>query len=493
MSAFSQARTRCLSAVFLLGLTTSCIAPGPLGAQAGESLRGMWRGDLVTPAGPLTLILTLDGETSGTIGVPDRGVTGIPVTDATVAEDGSLSFRVPADAAAFEGRLVGGDRIEGGWIQAGQRIELAFERAGEVGDPVPVRSRPQTPERPFPYDEEEVVVASSERLACTLTRPIGSSDPVPGAVLLTVAGANDRDQTHSGHKPFLVLADHLTRHGMAVLRCDDRGVGGSTGDLTDATLDDLVDDALAQVRYLAGEGGIGPVGVIGNSEGSVVGSLAAARAPDEVSFAVLLGGVGVRGASVIRERLLAQARAAGLSEETARDRLAPFDSLTVVVSAAGGVGAAELERSRPDLYSRLVAIAREAGTADPFLPADLEDRVALLAGAWYHAQLTLDGGAVLEQVRVPVLALTGSKDRVNLPDQNLPAIRAALQRAGNPDYRVAEVPDLNHVFQTAVEGGMAEYGRLEESFSPSALDIISEWILARFGQHDEDPRNRGVP
>jgi pimeloyl-ACP methyl ester carboxylesterase len=150
------------------------------------------------------------------------------------------------------------------------------------------------------------------------------------------------------------------------------------------------------------------------------------------------------------------------------------------VTAAGGVGADQLERSRPDLYSRLLAIAREVGATDPFLPRDLDERVTLLAGPWYHAQLTLDGAAVLERVRVPVLALTGSKDRVNLPGQNLPAMRLALERAGNPDYQVSEVPELNHVFQTAVEGGIAEYGRLEESFSPQALEIIADWILARF-------------
>ena len=110
------------------------------------------------------------------------------------------------------------------------------------------------------------------------------------------------------------------------------------------------------------------------------------------------------------------------------------------------------------------------------------DRLALFAGPWYYAQLTLDGGAILSRVRVPVLALTGSKDRTNFPDQNLPAIQSALERAGNTDFQVLEVPGLNHVFQTAILGGVAEYGRLEDSFSTLALDLISQWILVPRGR-----------
>ncbi|MDX1394987.1 MAG: alpha/beta hydrolase [Gemmatimonadota bacterium] len=484
MNANLRALARRAPALATLWTLTIVASHHRVAAQSDHALSGSWRGDLVTPVGPLTLVLTLDGGATGAISAPDRGVSGIPVADVTLGEDGAVTFGVPADAASFEGRLAAEDRLVGEWIQAGQRIEITFERVGDVDAEVVVRPRRQTPRPPFPYEVEEVAVAAGVRLACTLTRPArgGPDDrPTPGAVLLTVAGPNDRDQTHSGHKPYLVLADHLTRSGVAVLRCDDRGVGGSGGSLLDSTMDDLVADALALVRYLAGRDDVGPVGVIGNSEGSVVGSIAAARAPDEVAFAVLLGGVGVRGAEVIRERLLAQVRATGEPEDVAQARLAPFDSLIVVVTTAGGVGATRLAESNPELYTRLVAIARDAGANDPFLPADLDERVALLAGPWYHAQLTLDGGAVLERVRVPVLALTGSKDRVNLPDQNLPAIRVALERAGNPDFEVSEVEGLNHLFQTAEEGGLAEYGRLEESFSPAALEIITRWILARFG------------
>ncbi len=314
-----------------------------------------------------------------------------------------------------------------------------------------------------------------------MTTPRVARGEVPGVVLLTVAGANDRDQTHSGHKPYMVLADGLTRRGVAVLRCDDRGVGTSGGDLTAVAMSDLVGDALAMVRHLGRSEDVGPVGIIGNSEGSVVGAMAAAASPADVAFVVLLGGVGVRGADVIRTRLVAQAEAAGSSPADAEAAMAPFDELVEVVSSSGGIGAARLRAEQPNVYARLEAVAARAGERDPFLPRDLEQRVALFAGPWYHAQITLDGGMVLEDVEVPVLALTGTKDRTNLPEQNLPAIRAALERGGNPDFQVSEIADLNHVFQTAVEGGLAEYGRLEESFSPVAMELIGTWILERFG------------
>jgi pimeloyl-ACP methyl ester carboxylesterase len=452
--------------------------PASLGAQ--ETVAGTWRGDLPTPAGALTLVISLEGS-GGSVSVPSRNVEGIPVTDLALSGDGSLSFQVPADRAAFEGRLTSTDTIAGEWVQAGQRIPLELTRIGDAGAVPAARVRSQTPLPPFPYSVEEVTLAAEERLGCTLTRPHESFGAVPGVVLLTVAGANDRDQTHSGHKPFMVLADYLTRSGMAVLRCDDRGVGGSTGEVTSAMLDDLVADALVMVRDLRARPGVGAVGIIGNSEGSVVASLAAGRTRDEVQFIVLLGGVGVRGADVIRERLRRQALDAGSTPEQADEALVSFDALTAAVLDGEGVGVDRLREARPDVYDRLVEIARTAGARDPFLPQNVDDRVALFAGSWYYSQLSLDGGATLESVQVPVLALTGSKDRTNLPEQNLPAIRAALTRAGNPDAEVTEVPDLNHVFQTAVVGGMAEYGRLEESFSPLALQIISRWIERRFG------------
>jgi pimeloyl-ACP methyl ester carboxylesterase len=350
--------------------------------------------------------------------------------------------------------------------------------------PIPgeaVQTRDQTPRPPFPYEVEEVEVVTSETLACTLTTPIGGDD-LPGVVLQTVAGANDRDQTHAGHKPYLVLADHLTRAGIATLRCDDRGVGGSSGDVTASKIQDLAGDAMAMVDRLSGVPRVSAVGVIGNSEGSVTGAIAAASGGN-ARFLVMLGGVGVKGSQLIRYRQEAAGRANGLDESAIASALEPFDQIVAWVEEVGGVGLEVARQTHPDLVRDALALLTSGRVPrDPMLPSDPEAQLALFLGPWYHAQVTLDAPAILREVRVPTLALTGSLDKVNLPDQNLPAIGAALEAAGNPDVTTMEVPGLNHVFQTASTGSMLEYATLAESFSPMALDLITDWILERFGQ-----------
>lgn len=352
-------------------------------------------------------------------------------------------------------------------------------------------ARPQTPRPPLPYAVEEVTVEGGVDLACTVTAPAEGGSR-PGAVLLTVAGPNDRDQSHVGHRPYAVLADHLTRAGVVVLRCDDRGVGGSGGSIYAADFVDLADDALAGVDYLRGRPGVddGAVGIIGNSEGAAVGSLAAARSP-AVAWLVLLGGPGVRGSEVIRRRRQTQLEAGGAAPAEIRDALAPFDRMVDLVETAGGVGLEGARADSPETVRALDRVLDEAGVAsDPFLPSDPEARLELLLSPWYHAQLTFDAPAVLREVGVPVLALTGSLDRVNLPGQNLPAIQEALLVGGNPDHTVALLPSLNHVFQTAERGGPREYARLSESFAPLALRTISHWVLLRFGSFGSEAASR---
>ena len=184
------------------------------------------------------------------------------------------------------------DRIESRILAFMALMAAGAGSAAAQGVQAPIRN--QTPDQPLPYPTAEVVVEAGAELSCTISLPKGVGDgAAPGAVLLTVAGANDRDQTHSGHRPYLVLADHLARNGIASIRCDDRGVGGSTGSLSDASMEDLRDDALAMHARLSSESGIGAVGFIGNSEGSVVGAMAASEAGEEAAFVILLGGVGV--------------------------------------------------------------------------------------------------------------------------------------------------------------------------------------------------------
>ncbi len=463
-----------VTVIFFVAASTTLIAE--LNQMAGN-----WHGELTTPYGELSLILTIEESSSGSLAVPSKGLSGLSVSDLKLTKNNLFGFKFPIDHAAFEGVLVSKDQIKGIWTQGEFQFPLIFTRANEEIKVSNLNSRKQTPIPPFPYIVKDLNVVGSERLACTLTRPENAKQVVPGAILLTVAGKNDRDQTHSSHKPYMVLADHLTRSGIAVLRCDDRGVGGSSGELKSSSIEDLASDALSMVQFLSNLKGIGAVGLIGNSEGAVVASLAATKKATDVAFVILLGGVGVSGAEVIKERILSYKRDTGESENAINKHSAMFDELVKIVNDAGGIGVEKLAKSKPALYQKLSKITKIAGAKDPLLPTDFNQRLKLFASPWYYSQLTLNGGNILKYLNnVPVLALTGSKDKTNLPKQNLPAIKKALDLAGNKDFNVTEIPNLNHLFQTALIGGLAEYSFLEESFSPVALKIITKWITQRF-------------
>ena len=333
----------------------------------------------------------------------------------------------------------------------------------------PQNPRPQNPQPPFPYEAIEVSYenrAGGVKLAGTLTDPRGIG-PFPAAVLISGSGPQDRDETILGHKPFLVIADYLTRMGIAVLRVDDRGVGGSTGSSTQPTIQDQAGDVVAGVEYLKGRPEIDGrhVGVIGHSLGGVIGPLAASRSRS-ISFVVMLAGSGVAGAQVLRMQEEMILRSAGADEATiARNRSAADAILTVI-------------QSESDPKAALVKIrTRLAAIKSPMTDEAIEAQIAAIKAPETQSMLNYDPAEALRTLKIPVLALIGSKDVQVPPQQNLPAIRAALKAAGNTDFTVSEVPGLNHLFQKCVHCTISEYGVLEETFSPVALGIMGGWLM----------------
>ncbi|HKV08257.1 MAG TPA: alpha/beta fold hydrolase [Thermoanaerobaculia bacterium] len=444
-----------------------------VGLWAEPPAVGIWRGTLEVPGSSLELVVKIAGDLSGKLDIPGKWLADLPL-DGVMAEGNRLRFELKADGSVFEGRVEGG-RVVGEWRQAGLVIPLALERLEKAPEP---RLRPQTPRPPFPYRVEEVVIERpGVRLVGTLTLPAGTG-PFPAAVLLSVAGANDRDQTHSGHKPFFVLADFLARRGFAILRLDDRGVGGSTGDLLQSTYPDLAEDAWAAAEALRRRPEIDPrrVGLIGNSEGTAIAALAASRHP-EVAFVMMLGGLGLSGTELIEAQAARLARIQGYSEEEIRQGLDRMGRLfRILLEETDDAKAAE----------RIRALMREPGgrplplAANLAAPGDPEAWIRVYLSPWYRSQLRNDPREALQNVRCPVLALTGSLDPVAPAAAHLPAILTALLAGGNPDVTVSELPGINHLFQTARTGLPAEYGLLEESFSPRALVEIGAWLAVRF-------------
>ena len=250
---------------WLIVVLLGALAPAVAAAQA--EVVGTWHGSLEVPGASLPLVFHItetDGSLSATMDSPAQGATGIPV-DTVTFEDGHVSLSINAIAGGYEGDLVN-DTLTGAWSQSGMSFDLTLER-GEEGEVV--MNRPQEPKPPFPYAVEEVRIASSAAgvtLAGTLTLPDADA-PAPVVVLISGSGPQDRDEALMGHRPFLVLADHLTRHGVAVLRFDDRGIGESTGSFATATSVDFADDVVSVVEFLDGRSDVGPIGLIGHSEG----------------------------------------------------------------------------------------------------------------------------------------------------------------------------------------------------------------------------------
>ena len=445
----------------------------------GKGLSGHWQGSLrPTPVIELRLALEIanpDAEKlEGVLISLDQGDARIPIT-ALTEQNGIVRLETKSIGGVFDGKLNSdGSEIAGEWRQGGGPIPLVFKRLARAMS----LNRPQEPKRPFPYAEEEVVVENKTAgvtLAGTLTLPAGAG-PHPAVVLITGSGPQDRDEAVMGHRPFLVLADHLTRQGIAVLRCDDRGFGKSTGSFAKAIDADFVEDTLAAVAYLRTRKEIDPrrIGLVGHSEGGIVAPRAAAKSP-EVAFIVLLAGVGVP----MEEILLRQARdislAMGMGEDLIARNAATQRELFRILQSEKDPAKAE-EAIRKILREKMAAMTDEQRKALGMSDAMMEGQIKMMRSPWFRDILSYDPRATLRAVKCPVLAINGEKDLQVAAQENLPAIREALVAGGNQRVKAVELPGLNHLFQTCETGAPTEYNQIEETFNPAALRLISDWI-----------------
>jgi uncharacterized protein len=407
---------------------------------------------------------------------PDQGSNGLPISSLRIVGD-SLWFSMLYINGSFIGSL-NGDSLIGQWSQGGGTLDL---RLGRRDSTVSTR-RPQEPVPPFPYRSTDVTYSNpvdQTRFAGTLTMPEGTG-PFPAVLLITGSGAQDRNESLMGHKPFMVLADYLTRRGIAVLRVDDRGVGGSGGNTLTSTIADNAGDALAGVQFLKGQAGIDQsrLGLVGHSEGGWVAPLAASRSRD-IAFVVLIAGPAVTGAAIrdAQDSLLALAGGFSLKQISASRRIRtalheallsePNDSLALLKMVSAVTSA--YNALPPDLRA-----AVDSGGPRPDSAA-LVNSVRIAATPWYRYLLTFDPVPYLRQLRIPTLAIFGEKDLQVPPSQSEPVMRRVLRENRQASIRV--FPGLNHLFQHAGTGSMAEYGQISETFAEEALKAIAEFVL----------------
>jgi uncharacterized protein len=423
----------------------------------------------------LRLATTETGEILGKLDSLDEGFKGLKLSAITL-DKARLAFELKMSAAKYEGKLnKEGTESVGTWSQRGVKIPLTFTKTEK---PMAVL-RPQTPKPPYPYKVEDVTYRNERAnviLAGTVTSPAGKG-PFPAVILISGSGAQDRDETILQHKPFLVLADHLTRRGIAVLRVDDRGVGRSTGNVATSTSEDFASDVLAGIAFLKSRDDVDPkrIGLIGHSEGGLIAPMVASRSTD-VAFISMLAGTGLPGEQImyLQGRLIGKALGAD-EKELVKQREIQQRLFDIIKSETDTEKAHNrLLESTKKMLGDLPEDERKQAKD---MEALLDSQVKGLDSPWFRFFLTFDPRPTLAKVRCPVLALNGEKDLQVPAKENLQEIRHALERGGNTQATVKALPSLNHLFQTCKTGAVSEYGEIEETFAPVALQSISDWII----------------
>ncbi len=457
-------------------------------ADAPVTINGkeqVWEGKLSVGAGmQLRLVFHLlkddAGKYTGTFDSPDQAAKSLKLDSVTV-EKRKMIFEAKALGAKYEGKVdQSGTEAVGEWSQGEAKIPLTIKLVANATE----AKRPQTPKPPFPYKNEFVSYsnkAGKVNLAGTLTIPQGKG-PFPAAIMISGSGSQDRDETLFEHKPFMLIADTLTRRGVAVLRLDDRGVGGSTGTPATSTTDDYAGDVLAGVQYLKTRPEINgkKIGLIGHSEGGVIAPIVATRSTD-VAFIVMMAGTGLPGDEIIYLQGGLIAKSLGAAEpllgwnKKAQKRLV------------------EIVKSEPDnakAHAKLTAAVKDLVAEHPdqkpktreVVGEVLAAQLKTLESPWFRYFLTFDPRPTLQKVKCPVLALVGEKDLQVPPQENLTEIERALKKGGNTRVTVKELTGLNHLFQTCQAGSPSEYARIEETVSPLALKAIGDWVTEQVGK-----------
>jgi len=432
----------------------------------------MWSGKLDISSTKLEIIFEVwtdeNGKPIAVMDVPMQGAKDIQTT-VLKAEPDSLVLSVPMIRGTFKGEFLNDSTIQGEWKQSGMSFSLILAKTK-----VPTElKRPQTPKRPFPYIEEEVVYENKTagiKLAGTFTFP-QNGENLPVVILITGSGSQDRDETIFEHRPFLVIADFLTRNGFAVLRVDDRGVGGSEGNTSKATSEDFAGDVMAGIEFLKTRKEIDPskIGLIGHSEGGLIAPMVATKSKD-VAFIVLMAGPGIIGEQILYEQGKLIYKTAGMTDEQVQQNQKLQETIfNIIKTETDSVKRIDrLQKTMSnDQYSML--------TDDQKIAVD--NQIKTVDNEWFKFFLNYDPYPTLVKLKCPVLAINGEKDLQVPPNENLAAIEKALNEGGNKNFKTMKLPGLNHLFQTCETGAIAEYMQIEETISPTVLEILQDWIL----------------
>jgi pimeloyl-ACP methyl ester carboxylesterase len=462
-----------LNGILIIILLTSQI----FGQQ--KDLSGSWSGKLELPNSmKLTVVFHLERDSNGmytaTMDSPDQGAKGIPTESTTIMED-SILIKIPAVKGFYKGKIFTDSmQIDGKWKQSGMTLNLIIKKVDKIEE----ANRPQEPKEPYPYKSEDVTFENkidSVTLAGTLTLP-DSGENFPAVVLITGSGAQNRNEELLGHKPFLVIADYLTRNGFAVLRYDDRGYAKSTGNFASATTEDFVIDALAAVEYLKGRSEIdhSKIGLMGHSEGGLIAPMAAVKSSD-VAFIIMLAGPGLPGDSILILQSELIQKVMGNNYEDIQKSLSINRKIFSLIKNSNDDENLKKQINEV-LNSEISKMTDEEKSKMGDTEAYVNQQIKTLTSPWFKYFVKYDPRPTLEKVKCPVLAIDGENDLQVPAKQNLASIESVLKKGGNENFETVLLPGLNHLFQTSKTGAVSEYGTIEETIAPKALVTILVWL-----------------
>ena len=440
------------------------------GSVIAQSITGDWYGSLNVQGMNMKLvfhILATDDGYSATFDSPSQGAAGIPFTSAIRSEN-TITLSANNIAATYTATIEN-ETLNGIWKQGVNELELKMSRTDHDSNGP---NRPQEPKGELPYKSEDLFFdnyPADITLAGTLTIPEGNG-PFPAVILISGSGPQDRNEYFMSHRPFLVIADYLTRQGIAVLRYDDRGFGVSTGDHGSATSVDFADDAASAVAYLKTRDEIDNehIGLAGHSEGGLIAPIVAADNAD-VSFIILLAGPGVSGVEIQKQQIESFAPMMGLTPEQIEEEKGNIEQIAALVRETD-LGE-ELNQKITEFF------LSKMPEGDAFMGMNKEEFISQklreLNRPWYKYFIDHDPAEFLKEVNVPILAINGSRD-VQVSPQNLEYIREATSH--NSQVTITEYPGMNHLFQNCTTCMMSEYPNIEITISPIVLEDMSQWL-----------------
>ncbi len=442
-------------------------------AQEIEAILGEWNGTLNVQGTKLPLVLKIsesEGKLTGTLDSPAQNAYGIQITRIMFSND-SLEFSVDVANISYKGVLEE-HKFKGKFKQGMFTTDLNLQREKQE---IKASKRPQEPKKPYPYNEEEVAFFNEEdqvHLAGTFTYPKGEGK-FPAVILISGSGAQDRNSEILGHKPFLVIADYLTRKGVAVLRYDDRGTADSQGDFGGATSNDFANDASAAIEFLSSrpEVNLGKIGIIGHSEGGMIAPMLANN--PNVSFLVLIAPP----VAPIDELMLLQqelvGEVSGMSpSEISLNREINKSIYALIKSTDENEINAAMDKFLDKLVKEYPEIPKSAGISSEVYKSVMKEAYL---DPWMLYFIKFDPKENLIQTKIPFLALFGEKDVQVSAVQNATLLKNYALK-NNRLNRVKTLKDLNHLMQTSTTGSPAEYAEIDETFAEKALQEIHAWM-----------------